>query len=307
MIIDEILKLFEETNAQQFITIIEKAIKIMHQERKDQTIREFKIVEDLIIADSIDLNYLIIGDIHGDIETLVNILKLENVEEEIRKGHLITIFLGDYGDRGEHSPDVYYLLLNLKLEFPDGFIMLRGNHEGTDDLLAYPHDLPLFLIEKFGQEGFQVYKKIKSLFDTLYLSFVVKGKFIALHGGIPVEASNLDDIAYARKLHPKRKFFEEILWNDPMDENGFERSYRGAGMLFGPDISYKFLHRNNLKCLIRGHEAVRQGYYITHAGRVVTIFSRKGPPYFNEKAAYLKININELENLEHIKNFIRTL
>ena len=39
------------------------------------------------------------------------------------------IFLGDYGDRGDKSAEIYYIILKLKLAFPEQVVLLRGNHE----------------------------------------------------------------------------------------------------------------------------------------------------------------------------------
>ena len=195
-------------------------------------------------------------------------------------------------------------MLKLKSILKEKIVLLRGNHEGPDDLLAHPHDLPLFFIDKYGQEGYALYLRIKKLFEKFYLAFVVLNKLIALHGGIPSNALSMDDIAIAKKIHPKKRLLEEILWNDPMDEYGIRESYRGAGKLFGPDITENFLKRNNLLVLIRGHEPAKLGYFISHNGKVVTIFSRKGAPYFNEKAAYLDVNLNKLYSHEDIEKFI---
>jgi len=173
--------------------------------------------------------------------------------------------------------------------------------------MAYPHDLPLFLIEKFGNKGHEIYLQMRKLFEKFYLALVVLDKFIVLHGGIPSKASSLEDIAKARIIHPKKSLLEEILWNDPMEMEGIEDSYRGVGKLFGIDITEKFLKRNNLMLLIRGHEPAREGYYITHNNMVITVFSRKGPPYFNQKAAFLDIKIDELNSKEDIIKFIKVI
>lgn len=307
MIIDELLSIFESFSVKQFESLIEKLISLHVEERKKESVGICKIKGDLVIAEQGINEIVIIGDIHGDVETLRNIFLKEGIEVKLKNEDSILLFLGDYGDRGEYSPEIYFIISNLKIEYKDKVILLRGNHEGSEDLIAYPHDLPLFFIERYGQEGYQVYKKVKKLFDFLYLAFLYKNKFIALHGGIPVETCNIEDIAFARKLHPKKKYFEEILWNDPMEEEGFEPSYRGAGKLFGPDISKKFTDKNNLICIIRGHEAVNEGYRVSHDGRVITVFSRKGSPYFNEKASYMVINMKEFNKPEDILKFVRQI
>ena len=53
----------------------------------------------------------------------------------------------------------------------------------------------------------------------------------------------------------------DLLWADPINDNGRQPSKRGVSMGFGPDISKKFLDNNGLgkyfaylDILIRSHE-----------------------------------------------------
>ncbi|HVO85812.1 MAG TPA: metallophosphoesterase, partial [Candidatus Eisenbacteria bacterium] len=86
---------------------------------------------------------VIIGDLHGDLESLVHILQESNVLQKMEKSDSVhLVFLGDYEDRGAFSSEVIYTVLKLKLHFPSQVILMRGNHEGPKDILAYPHDLP---------------------------------------------------------------------------------------------------------------------------------------------------------------------
>ncbi|MFQ6074493.1 MAG: metallophosphoesterase, partial [Candidatus Bathyarchaeia archaeon] len=58
---------------------------------------------------------VVVGDIHGDLESLFSILKATNFIEKIEKDEqCLLVFLGDYGDRGIHSSEVYYVVLRLK-------------------------------------------------------------------------------------------------------------------------------------------------------------------------------------------------
>jgi UDP-glucose 4-epimerase len=48
-----------------------------------------------------------------------------------------------------------------------------------------------------------------------------------------------------------------------------------------------------------------QGFKINHKGKILTLFSRKGPPYFNAYGAYLKIDLSEkFENAEQLIPYI---
>merc|ERR1711865_954245 len=54
---------------------------------------------------------------------------------------------------------------------------------------------------------------------------------------------------------------------------GRERSPRGAGTLFGPDVSEEFCRENNLTCIIRSHEMKHEGFEWHHNCMCLTIFS----------------------------------
>jgi len=252
----------------------------------------------------------VVGDIHGDLETLAQILRDSRfIEKMYGEKQPLLIFLGDYGDRGIYSPEVYYVVLKLKETYPKNVVLMRGNHEGPEDILASPHDLPAHLHRKFGEEWSKAYEKLRQLFDQLYNAVLVNEQFIMLHGGVPSQAKSIEDLAYAHKKHPNEPHLEEILWSDPEEDViGTYPSPRGAGKLFGKDVTAKFLKMLNVKVLIRGHEPSEAGYKINHEGKILTLFSRKGEPYFNTQAAYLQLDLTaKVENAYQFKDSVKVL
>lgn len=250
---------------------------------------------------------VVIGDIHGDLESLRTVLEDSGFMEKTLKGKdSLLVFLGDYGDRGSYSPEVYYVVLRLKKMFPENVVLMRGNHEGPEDLLAYPHDLPTQLSRRFGKAGTDVYTKLLELFSQLYNAVLVEEKYILLHGGVPSKASTISDLAYAHEKHPHDSHLEEILWSDPNESiRGTQSSPRGAGRLFGIDVTEKFLKMLEAKVLIRGHEPSFEGSKTNHNGQILTLFSRRGPPYHNEHGAYLQLELSKiLENTEQLQDYI---
>ena len=250
---------------------------------------------------------LIVGDLHGDLESLFQILKESGFLQKMKQNtDAVLIFLGDYGDRGEYSKEVYYTVLKLKLFFPEQVVLMRGNHEGPDDLMASPHDLPLEFQMKFGEKWKSAYSKTRELSAYLYNAVLVKERYLMIHGGLPSQARTIEDLAYANTLHPKQSFLEDMLWSDPNEiTKGTCTSPRGAGKLFSENITNHMLKRFDAKILIRGHEPCEEGFKINHKGKVLTLFSRKGSPYFNAHGAYLDLELSEkFENAEQLIPYI---
>jgi protein phosphatase len=238
---------------------------------------------------------LVVGDLHGDLESLVQILQESKILQRMKMSRsAFLIFLGDYGDRGPFSAEVYYTVLRLKLQHAAQVVLMRGNHEGPKDLLASPHDLPIQFQNRFGKEWTEAYNSVLELFPHLYNAVLVEQRYLIVHAGLPQQARKIEDFAYAHKKHPEETLLEDMLWSDPQDAlEGTYASPRGAGHLFGKDITATVLKALNVKILIRGHEPCSEGFKIDHDGKVLTLFSRKGSPYFNTYGAYLDVNLSK--------------
>jgi diadenosine tetraphosphatase ApaH/serine/threonine PP2A family protein phosphatase len=282
----------EESSFEEFLQVVEKTSQKLSNE--NGIVGNLRVKGRLIEVPPVG-EAIVLGDLHGDLKSLTSILDSSNFLGKVEAGkNILLIFLGDYGDRGIRSPEVYYVVLKLKELFPENVILMRGNHEGPSDLLASPHDLPLHLKHKFGEMGSEAYLKLRKLFNHLYTSVLVKERLIFLHGGVPSQATNVNDIAYAHKKHPGERHLEEILWSDPWEGiKGTIASPRGAGRLFGEDVTSKFLRMLGVKALIRGHEPSEKGYKTNHNNKVLTLFSRRGQPYRNRFGAYLNLDLQQ--------------
>jgi hypothetical protein len=281
-----------KTSSNEFLRLTEICTQLLTKE--NNSVGSLWITGRLVEAPPVG-EAVIVGDIHGDLESLTYILENSKFMKKVNGGEdVLLIFLGDYGDRGFYSPEVYYVILKLKELFPEHVVLMRGNHEGPDDLLASPHDLPFHLNRKFGEKSSEVYLKLRKLFNYLYNAVLIDKRYILLHGGAPSQASTIDDIAYAHEKHPRERHLEEILWSDPWEGiKGTYASPRGAGRLFGENVTDRLLRMLDVKALIRGHEPSEEGFKTNHSGKVLTIFSRRGPPYQNDYGAYLHLDISQ--------------
>jgi len=290
-----------------FVKIVESAISLLREE--NGRIGNLTISGRLVKLEPLG-EAVVVGDLHGDLKSLINILKSSAFIQRMASSKDATlIFLGDYGDRGAYSAEVYYIVLRLKLAFPEQVILMRGNHEGPEDLMASPHDLPRQFQHRFQKKWGAAYAKTRELSAYLYNAVLVEGRYLMVHGGLPSKLNDIEDLARAHMTHPEQEFLEDLLWSDPSENvQNVSPSPRGAGKLFGKKVTENALRKVNAQILIRGHEPCQEGFKINHDGKVLTLFSRKGSPYFNEHGAFLVLPLSErfesaLQLLPWIRNF----
>ncbi len=245
---------------------------------------------------------VVVGDIHGDYPSLEKTLKLARRQGFPEDAGIL--FLGDYVDRGPQQARSFYTVLTLFHEFPDRVYLLRGNHEPPEELPVHPHDFPLELRSLYGDRYDEVYRASQRVFDALPLAlYWRKAGLLALHGGLPTETFGREDAGLEEYLGGAtgewNPIYTEILWNDPTEMVPYRTpSIRGAGYLFGPRVTEWVSKRYNVGLVVRGHEAVYEGYKLNHGSRVLTLFSRRGPPYHNERACVYVAGLEDKVSFE---------
>jgi len=208
----------------------------------------------------------ICGDIHGQFFDLLELFKMGGMPPDTNY-----LFMGDYVDRGHHGVETITLLLALKIRFRDRITLLRGNHESRQITQVYGfYDQ---CNRKYGNAN--VWKYFTELFDYLPLTAVVANQIFCLHGGLSPSIDTLDNIRSLNRIQevPHEGPMCDLLWSDPEERHGWGPSFRGAGYLFGQDVSEQFNHTNGLKMIARAHQLVMEGYSAAHNGNVVTVFS----------------------------------
>lgn len=202
---------------------------------------------------SLSGRFVVVGDLHGDIETLIRIFEKMGYPPETKY-----LFLGDYIDRGNFSIEVMTLLISLKALFPTSIYLLRGNHETSNISKSHGfyHECNIKMTNK-------IYKQFCSLFDELPLVAIINEKIYCAHGGISQEAMDMCDVILLQKPVGKIKsqVITDILWSDPSDlTENFEESERGRGHVFGEKALDSFLKKNGFSTIIRGHQTCDNGY-----------------------------------------------
>jgi Diadenosine tetraphosphatase and related serine/threonine protein phosphatases len=118
----------------------------------------------------------------------------------------------------------------------------------------------------------------------------VNGKFVALHGGIPLRddmtPATLEELGKASGdlAVPTDPLAFQTLWNDPCSCENYAQSPRGFGIwLFGRRITKNFHEKHKTVAILRGHSYVAEGCAVHHGGAVVTIFTSSTGPYRKTK------------------------
>lgn len=249
------------------------------------------------------------GDIHGQYYDLLKLFEVGGDPESTPY-----LFLGDYVDRGSFSIECLLYLYSLKLNYPDHFWLLRGNHE-CKHLTSYF----TFKSECLHKYSLKVYESCCQSFNTLPLAAVMNGQYFCVHGGISPELQTVEDVNRINRFReiPSRGLMCDLLWADPIetyDEDADDLStdsfvpnnVRGCSFAFTYQASCEFLQRTGLLSIIRAHEAQDAGYRMYKNTKtlgfpsLLTLFS--APNYldtYKNKAAVLKYS----ENVMNIRQF----
>lgn len=240
--------------------------------------------------------FFVIGDIHGQLDDLCEILKKILVVNKATY-----VFLGDYVDRGKDGLEVITLLFCLKYLYPDRVYLLRGNHESKAMTASFG-----FKDECIQKLNEKTWENFTVSFCTLPLAAILNQRILCIHGGISPSLEKLEQIEKINRFKevPDNGLFTDLLWTDPnKDTVEFQKSVRGDTFFFGEKPLRIFLERNKLDTIMRGHEVVINGFdfpFLPYKG-IITIFSASC--YSSEadnKAAYASVTPGNVISFEQL-------
>ena len=150
---------------------------------------------------------LVIGDIHGGLRALNQVLEKSNVTQND-----ILIFLGDYVDGWSESPQVIDFLIGLSQK--QNCIFIRGNHdELLLDWLQSNRDNPLWF-DHGGQATVLAYANVDEATKQKHIDFLKNldnyyldsSNRLFVHAGF----TNLNGVTH--EYFPKMFYWERTLW-----------------------------------------------------------------------------------------------
>ncbi|KAF4695321.1 CAAX prenyl protease 1 [Perkinsus olseni] len=257
----------------------------------------------------------VVGDVHGQFHDVIELLTVGGPVPDVNY-----LFLGDYVDRGSLSVETITLLCCMKLRYPDRVTLLRGNHESRQITQVYGFYAECSL--KYDDDQ-SVWKSFTDMFDYLPVAAVIGGRTLAVHGGLSPSVHTLDQLRLLYRFSeiPHEGPLADIVWSDPDGSSmhvqsnssgpvvvekpnssvrrykevppgsGFTVSPRGAGYVFGHDVTIKFLHMNGLDHMVRAHQLCMHGYQLLFPDRCVsTVWSAPNYCYrFGNTASVMEI------------------
>lgn len=207
----------------------------------------------------------IVGDLHGQFEDLLRILKTKGSPD--RQKYL---FLGDYVDRGKNSVETLTLLLCYKIKYPINVYLLRGNHESP-----YVNQMYGFYDECKRRYSTKLWKYFVDCYNCLPVAAIISNRVFCCHGGLSPTLTDVDEIdKIVRPTDvPIEGILCDLLWSDPDTSLGWKKNSRGISWVFGSDILERFLRRNDFDLICRAHQVVEDGYEFFGKRQLVTVFS----------------------------------
>eukprot|EP01084_Bolivina_argentea_P239361 402330_1 len=258
--------------------------------------KAYKTLKSLPNINTVDMDeettVTVVGDLHGQLRDLLHLLSCNFPSTKNKY-----VFNGDFVDRGPDGVEILIILFMLMLALPGSVFLNRGNHE----------DFGLCCVYGFQKECLQKYNHVVfamfgEMFCHIPICSVVANRLFVVHGGLfhrpGVTLDEITEIVRDKYAIPHSREFSDpyqmvvdipsdrknimacALWSDPdldLSSRTPEMNPRGAGILFGPDLTEDFLTTNNLAMVVRSHECVEEGYDLPFEGDMeytcATIFS----------------------------------
>jgi hypothetical protein len=243
-------------------------------------------------------DYFFVGDIHSDAFILDVILEKIDFFKRIYHDEAFKIvFLGDYIDRGHQHLKTLQNLMLLKVIFPENIYLLTGNHDighiENGDVTLYlkkvEADLAYFYLyintlylkdPNFDKELLELY--LTFLNNLNIMTFIISKETCikAVHGGIP-RPDKEDNFDYITKhqqftdesLDPLEfKIRDCVLWSDPSIQHN-QPTLETKRFKFYENQLINFQDHLGIDCLVRGHQAMEDGYLELFNHRIYTVFS----------------------------------
>jgi len=150
---------------------------------------------------------IVIGDIHGGLKALIQLLDRINISPSDK-----LIFLGDYVDGWSDSANTVTYLIELAKQ--NTCIFIRGNHDDLTENWLKTGDLNEQWLQHGGQSSIEGYRNLSSVEIKEHLNFYSQmlNYYIDQNNKLFVHAGFTDLSGPLKEYHPKKLFWDRTLW-----------------------------------------------------------------------------------------------
>ena len=150
---------------------------------------------------------LVVGDIHGGLKALLQVLDRASVTENDQ-----LIFLGDYVDGWSESPEVINFLIDLKTSYD--CIFIRGNHDELClEWLKYEKHNETWLFHG-GQATVDAYDNISDDIKKIHINFIesLENYYLNKENRLFLHAGFTNVRGVENEYFPKMFYWDRSLW-----------------------------------------------------------------------------------------------
>ncbi|EAY02336.1 Ser/Thr protein phosphatase, putative [Trichomonas vaginalis G3] len=212
----------------------------------------------------LDGRFCVIGDIHGNLQDLLQILANQGMPPMTQY-----LFLGDYSGSGSNSVEVIALLLALKVCFPKYVYLLKGHEECICN-----NNNSTFFQEVVSEYSEGLWDLFVETFEQLPLAAIISNSTFCVHGGIGPNITSLEAISSIKRPAINSDIVSTLIWSEPTEVT---REYMAlpefGSYLYGVDAIQKFLRQHKLQRIVRSHEFAEQGIKRFHGANLYSVFS----------------------------------
>jgi diadenosine tetraphosphatase ApaH/serine/threonine PP2A family protein phosphatase len=142
----------------------------------------------------------------------------------------------------------------MKIKYPTRIFLIRGKHESRNMTQTFG-----FYNEICGKyREPKVWLTFMDIFDLLPLAAIIDSKIFCVHSGLSPNLTKIDEINHFDRFIelPLEGPIGDLLWSEPQEKEGWGESQKGAGHVFGEDISKNFNYVNDILMLVRSNTMV---------------------------------------------------
>jgi diadenosine tetraphosphatase ApaH/serine/threonine PP2A family protein phosphatase len=228
----------------------------------------------------------ICGNIHSQYEDLKKKIFNESLKDiGTTMNETRFTFMGDYVNCRQFSLNTFLLLASYKIDNPDRFFLLRGNHESRR--VSQEDGFQSEILANDGHTG--LWMKCMETFDLLPIAALTDRRVFSLHGGLSPHIPYVHKLQKInrRKKIPKQGLLADLTWSDPEEADiTFRPNTRCYGCIFGRNPTQEFCHANGLDFITRSHQVIQTGFKWffddgKSPGKLINVWS--APDYGNHR------------------------